>query len=107
MSCTSNDLIIGCGTLGCDVVVAHVVATLGSWNWWSLASKSFACFLGAAIAALGILVASKKLPDTWHYGLSALLAGAAFVAGMLQPYEEYKQFSRLRKNWLAIHSSSP
>lgn len=87
-----SNIITQCRTPGCEFVINTVLENLNSWNWWAIASKTFACFLGAVSAALGILVSSKKLPDKWHYALSATLASSIFVFGLLQPYEEYKQF---------------
>lgn len=87
-----SSIVTQCHTPGCEFVINTVLENLESWNRWAIASKTFACFLGAVSAALGILVSSKKLPDKWHYALSATLAGSIFVFGVLQPYEEYKQF---------------
>lgn len=76
----------------CLLVVNHVLTNLESWSQWAIYSKTFACLLGGAIAALTILIGMKKLPDIWHYALSATLATSVSVMGLLQPYEEYKQF---------------
>ena len=89
-SIPAND--IACHVQGCEVIVRYVLTSLHSWNSWSIASKAFASAFGAFVAALGVAVASKQLPNRWHWVASALFAGGLFSMELLQPYEEYKQF---------------
>jgi len=62
------------------------------WGRWAFASKVFACVLGGSISVLSVAVASKQLEDALHFGAAAAIAGMGFVYGILQPYDEYKQF---------------
>lgn len=77
---------------GSEEVIRQVTTALDEWNKWAWISKAGAVVLGVIVAAAGVLIAGKRLPDRWHYGVSAFVAGCAFAYGLLQPYEEYKQF---------------
>ncbi len=48
--------------------------------------------IGVIVAGGGVLISAKQLPDNWHYGVSAFVAAYVFAYGLLQPYDEYKQF---------------
>ncbi|CAG9172567.1 hypothetical protein [Cupriavidus pampae] len=77
---------------GSQEVLEEVQRALNSWDTWAWISKTGAVFLGVIVSACGVLIASKQLPDNWHYGVSAFVAACVFAYGLLQPYEEYKQF---------------
>jgi hypothetical protein len=81
-----------CALVGSDEVLKQVARELSEWDVWAWISKTGAVSIGVVVAACGVLVASKRLPHKWHYGLSALVAACVFAYGLLQPYEEYKQF---------------
>ena len=83
---------VTCQIPGCQLIVNQALETLHEWDWWSCASKIFTCVFGGLIAALGIAVVSKEMPGKWHWIVSAVFAAGAFTMGVLQPYEEYKQF---------------
>lgn len=75
-------------------VLHEVQNLLSSWDFWGKISKSGAIFLGVLVTTGGVLISSKQLPNRLHYAVSALVAGSVFAYGLLQPYEEYKQFRK-------------
>lgn len=77
---------------GCALIVNTVVDELQYWDWWASISKLSACVLGAFAAALGVSIASKCLGTCTHYFASAVLAALVYCIGVLNPYQEYKQF---------------
>jgi len=87
-----NFSIVSCAIKDSNVIIAHIVENLWLWDKWAFASKIFACVVGSLSSIAGILVTSKVLQDKWHYFASAILAAGIFTMGVLQPYEEYKQF---------------
>jgi len=75
-----------------DTALGQLKANLDQWNNWAFKSKVLATLLGGLVAALGVLIASKQLPDIWHIALSAVTAASIFAYELLKPYNEYKQF---------------
>lgn len=81
-----------CVITGCNEVLSQVQFALVDWSKWAWISKAGAVLIGVIVAAGGVLIAGKQLPNRWHYGVSAFVAACVFTYGLLQPYEEYKQF---------------